>query len=127
MNNILGIDNVMFKVGNFEEARNFYTNLLGLKESYCFADKQMVGYALGNEAPGLTLSPGNTPGGGRLWLEVPNAKDFQKTINPCIKIISPLFDIYTGQAFEIQDPWGNIIGFTDYIYKPELARKINGC
>jgi catechol 2,3-dioxygenase-like lactoylglutathione lyase family enzyme len=123
MSGILGIDNVMFKVGDFEDARDFYTNLLGLEESYCFADKQMVGYALGNEAPGLTLSVSDAPGCGRFWLEVANAADFKKAIDSRINTISPLFDINTGQAFEITDPWGNVIGFTDYIYKPELARK----
>jgi predicted enzyme related to lactoylglutathione lyase len=32
------------------------------------------------------------------------------------------FQIPTGWAFEIRDPWGNVLGFTDYTSKPELGR-----
>lgn len=27
-----------------------------------------------------------------------------------------------GWAFELRDPWGNVIGFTDYTLKPALGR-----
>jgi hypothetical protein len=32
------------------------------------------------------------------------------------------FRIPTGWAFEMQDPWGNTIGFTDYSFQPALGR-----
>jgi hypothetical protein len=35
------------------------------------------------------------------------------------------FRIPTGRAFEIVDPWGNTIGFTDYTFQPHLARLIS--
>jgi predicted enzyme related to lactoylglutathione lyase len=37
--------------------------------------------------------------------------------------LAPPFLIPTGWAFEVQDPWGNVIGFTDYTAKPELGRR----
>lgn len=28
------------------------------------------------------------------------------------------FDVYTGWALEIADPWGKVLGFTDYVKEP---------
>jgi hypothetical protein len=28
-----------------------------------------------------------------------------------------------GWVVETQDPWGNVLGFTDYVNAPQLARK----
>ncbi len=43
--------------------------------------------------------------------------------------VSPLtvpFLIPTGWAFEVVDPWGNVIGFTDYLERPDLGRATQG-
>ena len=32
------------------------------------------------------------------------------------------FLIPTGWAFEVTDPWGNVVGFTDYVERPEMGR-----
>jgi hypothetical protein len=40
--------------------------------------------------------------------------------------IAPLddpFPVATGWTVEIADPWGNVIGFTDYGKRPELGRR----
>ena len=40
--------------------------------------------------------------------------------------IAPLDEIVqaaTGWAVEIADPWGNILGFTDYTKRPALGRR----
>jgi hypothetical protein len=31
-------------------------------------------------------------------------------------------EIFTGWVVEVADPWGNVLGLTDYVKKPELAR-----
>ncbi|MER6003076.1 VOC family protein [Nonomuraea angiospora] len=32
------------------------------------------------------------------------------------------FEVFTGWTVEVADPWGNIIGLTDYTKQPHLAR-----
>ena len=74
---ILGVDNVMFAVGDALLARRFYTDVLGLTEAFAFPEAGIVGYQLGNEEPGLVirldpdLQPGPPRVSPRLWLEVP--------------------------------------------------------
>lgn len=37
--------------------------------------------------------------------------------------VNPPFSTSTGWTVEIADPWGNVLGFTDYLKRPELARR----
>jgi len=39
-----------------------------------------------------------------------------------VEPLAPPYFVFTGWVVEISDPWGNIIGFTDYVSKPELGR-----
>ena len=41
---------------------------------------------------------------------------------PGIQPLDDPFPVATGWTVEIADPWGNVIGFTDYGKRPELAR-----
>ena len=61
---ILGVDNVMFAVGDALLARRFYTDVLGLTEAFAFPEAGIVGYQLGSEEPGLVirLDPDLQPG-----------------------------------------------------------------
>ena len=77
---ILGVDNVIFAVGDVLLARRFYTDVLGLTEAFAFPEAGIVGYKLGNEEPGLLirLDPDLQPGppriSPRLWSQVPDAR-----------------------------------------------------
>jgi predicted enzyme related to lactoylglutathione lyase len=33
------------------------------------------------------------------------------------------FEIPTGWTVEIADPWGNVVGLTDYVKAPAMARR----
>jgi hypothetical protein len=33
------------------------------------------------------------------------------------------FELQTGWTVELADPWGNVVGLTDYTKRPELGRK----
>ena len=83
---ILGVDNVLFAVGDVLLARRFYTDVLGLTEAFAFAEAGIVGYKLGSEEPGLLirLDPDLVPGPPlttpRLWLEVPDARAAEVTL-----------------------------------------------
>jgi hypothetical protein len=39
-----------------------------------------------------------------------------------VKPLQPAFEVYARWAFEIADPWGNVLGFTDYVKQPSRAR-----
>ena len=90
----------------------------------------MVLYDLGTETPGLvirsvegmsTASPRETP---RVWLEVPDARAAAEALKglQVYPLVSP-FEIATGWTVEYADPWGNVIGLTDYQNMPALGRR----
>ena len=76
---ILGVDNVLFAVGDLATARAFYEGRLGLKVKFAAPEHGIVGYALGSEEPGLVVrqevlsysTPRATP---KVWLEVADAR-----------------------------------------------------
>lgn len=55
------------------------------------------------------------------WVEVKNAKTAQTHCSK-LGIKGCELETGTGYTFEVQDPDGNIIGFADYVKKPELGR-----
>jgi catechol 2,3-dioxygenase-like lactoylglutathione lyase family enzyme len=129
---VLGIDNVLFAVGDLAEARRFYGDVLGLDEKFAFPDAGLVGYRLGPEEPGLLLRADATLGEGppldtpRLWLEVPDARAFAGRLDTAgVQPLAPARQIRTGWVVEVADPWGNVVGLTDYVDAPERARPGN--
>jgi catechol 2,3-dioxygenase-like lactoylglutathione lyase family enzyme len=126
---ILGVDNVLFAVGDVLQARRFYSDILGLPEAFAFPEAGIVGYKLGGEEPGLLirldpdLPPGPPLASPRLWLEVPDAHAAEKALHSKgVDPIGPVRELRTGFVIEIADPWGNVIGLTDYSLAPAMAR-----
>lgn len=81
---------------------------------------------LGDETPGLGLGAVPQPrvGGQKVWLEVSDARLAAEELElKGIHLLAPPFLIPTVWAFEVQDPWGNVLGFTDYSARPELGRR----
>lgn len=125
--NVLGVDNILLAVGDLDEAQRFYGEMLGLPEKFAFPEAGIVGYRLGGEEPGLLLRldatllpapPRSTP---RVWLEVPDARAAGGLLHT--RGIVPLYPpIRTGWVLEIADPWGNVMGLTDYLLSPTQAR-----
>ena len=127
---ILGVDNVLFAVGDVLVAQRFYTDVLGLSEAFAFAEAGIVGYQLGTEEPGLVirLEPGLEPGPPlttpRLWLEVPDARAAEQILRERgVQPIEAARQLRTGWVVEIADPWGNVVGLTDYTFAPAMARE----
>lgn len=119
---VLGVDNVVLGVGDFAEARRFYTERLGLPLKFEVEAMGMALFRLGSEEPGLVVraSGGGAP---RLWLEVHDAMAAAAELRA--RGIEPLaapFEVATGWTVEFADPWGNVIGLTDYVKRPELGR-----
>ncbi|WP_428952736.1 VOC family protein [Streptomyces sp. cg35] len=126
---ILGFDNALLPVGDLPEAVAFYERA-GFPVKFRLDEAGIALLAVGKETPGLLLRAedgfGHRPApwpAARLWLEVPDARAAARALTAeGIEPLDPPFSTSTGYVVEIADPWGNVIGFTDYLKRPELAR-----
>jgi catechol 2,3-dioxygenase-like lactoylglutathione lyase family enzyme len=124
---VRGIDNVLFAVGDLGAAVHFYAGRLGLPLAFRLDDPGVALFRLGDEPPGLLVRQGPTasaaPGSPRVWLEVADAR--AATVALAAAGVTPLgepFRVATGWTVEVADPWGNVVGFTDYTAMPERGR-----
>ena len=126
---VLGVDNSLFGVGDFDEARAFYEGKLGLPVKFAVEAMGIVGYRRGGEEAGLflrvqaSIAPTPARETPRVWLEVADAREAAEHLAQLG--IAPLrepFEINTGWVVEFADPWGNVIGLTDYVSDPAKAR-----
>lgn len=126
---VLGVDNIMLAVGDLAQARTFYESTLGLPVKFAVPQAGVVGYRLGDEEPGLMIrvkamppSPArDTP---RIWLEVKDARAAANDLRgKGAVLLSEPMEILTGWAVELADPWGNVLGLTDYVKDPAKGRK----
>jgi len=113
---ILGVDNVLHAVGDLDEAKEFYGGTLGLILKFEVPQAQIALYRLGDSEPGLLLR-GQQAAPPRVWLEVPDARAAAKELGTDAREIS------SGWLVELEDPWGNVIGLTDYAKRPDLGRR----
>ncbi|PAZ16157.1 extradiol dioxygenase [Streptomyces sp. SA15] len=126
---LLGFDNVLLPVGNLAEAVGFYERA-GFTVGFRFDEGGIALLKVGGETPGILLRqeeefghrppPWPSP---RVWLEVPDARRAAKELAAAgIVALDEPFSVATGWTVEVADPWGNVIGFTDYRKRPELGR-----
>ncbi|MDO0926108.1 VOC family protein [Streptomyces sp. TG1A-8] len=127
---LLGFDHVLLPVGDLGEAVGFYERA-GFRVGFRFDEGGLALLKVGAETPGILLRvedelhhrtpPWPPP---RLWLEVPDARAAAREL--AAAGIAPLDEAFpgaTGWTVEIADPWGNVVGFTDYSKRPELGRR----
>ncbi|MFF1700661.1 VOC family protein [Streptomyces sp. NPDC058251] len=126
---LLGFDNVLLSVGDLGEAVGFYERA-GIPVAFRLDEAGIALLKVGKETPGVLLrldeelsrrppswaSP-------RVWLEVRDARAAADALASAgIQPLDAPFPVATGWTVEFADPWGNVIGFTDYGKRPELAR-----
>ena len=127
---LLGFDNVLLPVGDLAEAVRFYERA-GFTVAFRFDEAGIALLRVGGETPGILLRveealdrrtpPWPSP---RLWLEVPDARAAARQLSALgVAPLDEVFQVATGWTVEITDPWGNILGFTDYSKRPELGRR----
>jgi len=125
---VLGVDNVLVAVGDFEVALDFYAGTLGLPLKFQLPHLGVACFRLGGEEPGLLVragaihprEPRETP---RVWLEVRDARAAAAELRA--RGLEPLaepIEVGTGWTVEVADPWGNVLGLTDYVKDPSRAR-----
>ncbi|MFJ9813848.1 VOC family protein [Streptomyces sp. NPDC101151] len=127
---LLGFDNMLLPVGDLGEAAGFYERA-GFAVAFRFDEAGIALLKVGGETPGILLRvedglghrppPWPSP---RLWVEVPDARVAARELAAAgIPPLDEAFSGATGWTVEIADPWGNILGLTDYTKRPELARR----
>ncbi|MEU1010407.1 VOC family protein [Streptomyces sp. NPDC088810] len=127
---LLGFDNVLLPVGDLGEAVAFYERA-GFAVGFRFDEAGIALLKVGAETPGILLRaeeglrhrPPHWPSP-RIWLEVPDARAAARRL--AALGIAPLDEVFqgaTGWTVELADPWGNVLGLTDYTKRPALARR----
>ncbi|WP_225836171.1 VOC family protein [Streptomyces sp. NK08204] len=127
---LLGFDNVLLPVGDLGQAVGFYERA-GFTVGFRFDEAGIALLKVGAETPGILLRaeeelghrppPWPSP---RVWLEVPDARAAARELAAAgITALDEAFPVATGWTVEIADPWGNVLGFTDYTKRPELGRR----
>ncbi|CAM5277043.1 MULTISPECIES: VOC family protein [Streptomyces] len=127
---LLGFDNVLLPVGDLGEAVGFYERA-GFTVGFRLDEAGIAQLKVGGETPGLLLRQEEALGhrpppwpSARVWLEVPDARAAARTLRDAdVEPIDAPFSTATGWTVEIADPWGNVVGFTDYCKRPELGRR----
>ncbi len=127
---ILGFDNVIFTVGDLNQAVTFYEKL-GFLVKFRLDALDICVMAVGFELPGLVLKKEDIPAQplvperARFWVEVPDTQRSLALLNErgIILVREPL-KLPTGLLVEVADPWGNIVGFTDHLGHPESGRPV---
>ncbi|CAM5551690.1 VOC family protein [Streptomyces griseorubiginosus] len=127
---LLGFDNVLLPVGNLGEAVSFYERA-GFTVGFRLDEAGIALLKVGAETPGILLRQeeglGHRPPpwpATRVWLEVPDARAAARELCAAgIGVLDEVFSVATGWTAEIADPWGNVLGFTDYTKRPALARR----
>ncbi|WP_238016959.1 VOC family protein [Dactylosporangium sp. AC04546] len=113
---VLGVDNVLFGVGDLDAAVDFYGGTLGLPLAFRLDEPGVALFRLGPETPGLLVRRSGGPQRARVWLEVPDARAVAAELG------ADPFRVATGWTVEVADLWGNVVGFTDYSTMPERGR-----
>ena len=58
-----------------------------------------------------------------MWLEMSDARAASEILVAArVLLLGDPFEILTGWTVEVADPWGNVIGLTDYVKAPAMAR-----
>ncbi|WP_439940247.1 VOC family protein [Streptomyces sp. BBFR115] len=127
---LLGFDNVLLPVGDLDEAVRFYGRA-GFEVAFRLDEARIALLKVGGETPGILLRTEEALGhrtppwpSPRIWLEVPDARAAARELTRAgIALLDEPSAVATGWTVEIADPWGNVIGFTDYTKRPELGRR----
>lgn len=109
-------DNYFLPMDDLEKSAIFYKKL-GLKEKFNFSEKGMIVFSLGDEELAIILKdikkfPNQEP---VVWFIVADTKkEYERLREIGIHFLSEPFTIGTGMAVEFLDPFGNLLGMTDY-------------
>jgi len=110
-------DNFFIPATDLETAKKFYHDVLELPVKFDFPEKGMMAFQVGDQEPALIVKdtdkfPTATHA---IWFVVDNVERvYQELRRKGVAFLSEPFQIQTGQAVELEDPFGNRLGLTDY-------------
>ena len=115
------------KVGNLHEAVDFYTGKLGFRLGFLWGDPpDMAGVNLGNVS--MHLFQGEVPaiGKGDVYFEIDNVDELYEfhRSNEVDIFGPPQNKPYDMRDYHLRDPYGNILGFGQYVMSTEPKLKI---
>jgi predicted enzyme related to lactoylglutathione lyase len=124
---ILGIDHVVFTVGDLSEAVNFYERL-GLRLQFQSEQAAAAVMVISEEHPNLLLKKADVGNPAtleqpRFWVEVRDAQEAIRELKENgFKLAGEPRFATVGWLVEVVDPWGNVMGFIDYKHQPHFGR-----
>lgn len=101
------VDNVIIDVPDVARATHWYQANTGLEAVFSSPDVAVM-HTADEHGTGIVLRRSEHPTRATVWFEVPDARSIADDRG------LPVFNVATGLCVEIQDPWGNTLGFTDY-------------
>jgi predicted enzyme related to lactoylglutathione lyase len=114
-------DNFFLPAADLARGREFYQGILGLPVKFDFSSHGLLAFNVGEEEPAIILRshPNTKPS---ILFEVEDVKiAYQELKEKGVVFLSEPYEINTGLAVELEDPFGNRLGITDYSKRPELS------
>lgn len=114
MNNLLKIDNIMYRVKDLEKAENFYRDVLGLKQVWRDEKRKMIGFVLEQSDTEIVIhNDPDLPGFDFSFL-VENVENFcERFQSQGYKIFLQPIDVRCGKYAIVADTDGNKIPIID--------------
>jgi predicted enzyme related to lactoylglutathione lyase len=112
------LDNMFLAANNLEEAKSFYSDILGLEIKFDFSESGLMAFKIGTDEPAIILKditkyPETKS---TIWFEVDSVKKvYAELKSKKVHFLHEPFKIRTGWAVEFSDPSGNKLGLTDYV------------
>ena len=116
-NPIEDYDNFFIPVDSLELAKRFYRDTLGLQVHFDFGEIGMTAFKVGNQEPAIIAQEKSKHPEARpsILFKVENVmKTYEELKSRGVRFLSEPYEIYTRLAVEFEDPFGNLLGLTDY-------------
>jgi len=110
-------NNFILPVDDFENAKDFYKNTLGLSIKFDFSERGLCAFKVGKEEPAIILKDKKVFPDSKtsIWFVVNNVNNKYDELNKKgVRFLSKPYKIPTGNAVEFEDLSGNRFGITDY-------------
>lgn len=118
MNNpIKDYDNFFLPVDDLDDAKKYYQETLGLGIKFDFAQMGMTALKVGDKEEAIILQdkkihPQAKPA--ILFVVDDVRKTYEELKAKGVKFLSEPYEIHTGLGVKFEDPFGNMLGITDY-------------
>mgnify|MGYP001580647397 FL=1 len=120
-NDLLKVDNIMYRVKDLKEGERFYIEILGLKKVWEDAERKMIGFQLNESDAEIVIHANPDLGDFEFSYLVENVEEFIKEREGRMKVSFGPIDVRTGRYAVLEDPDGNqipIIDLTSFGGKP---------